>query len=209
LDDHDGTTACDVISEFCENPVAPDFEAAEWDCQPNLESGGSGTCNTRSSCTLTATVADGITVPQRSWMDVACQNSANGSTCTCIGAPGEFRIDSDEPVADTTSCTNLSNFCVGLGDVEFSADSTCTNTSLTTQEDTCEAQLQCAASATVSGREVTTLRPVSVYCTATDGSWSCTCSSDDAATAVPVEGANPWEACTNASDACAEALVAP
>ncbi len=207
LEGHDGTTACDAISEFCEDPVEPDFETAEWDCQPELESSGSGSCETRSSCTLTATVADGITVPQRSWIDVACRSAANGSTCACIGAPGEFRIDSDEPVSGTASCTDLSNFCVGLGKVEFSEDSTCTNISLTTQENSCEAQLQCGASATVSGREVRKLRPVSVSCIATDGSWSCTCNSDDASTTVPVEGSDPWDACTNASDACADALV--
>jgi hypothetical protein len=209
LDGHDGTTACDVMSEFCKDPVEPDFEAVEWDCQPNLESSDNDSCETRSSCKLTATVADGITVPQNSWIDVACQNSANGSTCTCIGGPGEFRIDNDAPVAGTASCTDLSNFCVGLGDVEFSGDPSCSNVSLTTQEVSCAAELRCAASATVSGREVTTLRPVSVSCTATDGRWSCTCSSDQASTTFPVEGSDPWNVCTNASDACADVLVAP
>ena len=207
LDDHDGTTACDATSEFCEDPVEPDFEAVEWDCQPNLESSDNDSCETRSSCTLTATVADGITVPQRNWIDVACQNSANGSTCTCIGGPGEFRIDSDEPVSGTTSCTDLSNFCVGLGDVEFSGDPSCSNVSLTTQEGSCTAELRCAASATVSGIEVTTLRPVSVSCIASDGGWSCTCSSDQASTTISVEGSEPWDACTNASEACGEALA--
>ncbi len=207
LDDHDGTTACDAISEFCEDPVDPNFETAEWDCQPSVESSDSDSCQIRSSCTRAPAVADGITVPQRSWMDVACQNSASGSICTCNGAPGEFRIERDEPVSGTASCVDLPNFCVGLGEVEFSAESSCDNVSLTTQEATCEAQLRCAASATVSGVEVTTLRPVSVSCTAADGGWSCTCISDQASTTIPVEGANPWDACTNASEACGDALV--
>jgi hypothetical protein len=207
LDDHDGTTACDAISEFCEDPVEPDFETAEWDCQPQLQSSDSSSCKTQSSCTLTATVAADITVPRRSWIDVACQNSTNGSTCTCIGAPGEFRINRDEPVTGTASCIDMSNFCVGLGDVDFSADPTCSNVSLTTQEESCEAQLQCGASATVSGIEVRTLRPVSVSCIPADGGWSCTCSSDQASTTISVEGSEPWDACTNASEACGEALV--
>jgi hypothetical protein len=191
LDDHDGTTACDVISEFRESPVEPDFETPEWDCQPDLASSDDDSCEIRSSCTLTATVADGITVPQNSWTDVSCANSANGSTCTCIGAPGEFRFDSDEPVSGTESCTDFSSFCVGLGQVEFGGTSSCTNTNLNTQEDSCVAQLLCSASATVSGKEVTMLRPVSVSCLASDGGWSCTCSSDVVSTDVPVEGANP------------------
>jgi hypothetical protein len=207
---HDATTACDLISEFCEEPVEPDFETADWDCPSQFESSSSGGCEVHSSCRRAAVVADGITVPQNSWADVKCQNNeVNGSTCTCNGPPGEFRIESDESVSGVDFCSGLATLCTGLGEVEFSGDITCTNTSLTTDVGSCEAQLQCGASATVSGKRVTTLRPVNVSCTQTDGSWLCNCNTESASTTVPAEGSTPWDVCTNASDFCANAVTDP
>jgi hypothetical protein len=206
LDGQDGTTACDTMLDVCDEPVEATFEDAEVDCRPEFQSGGSGYCETQEQCLRSVALGDGISVSQRDYLQVICQTGANGgSSCSCSSSSGGFRIDSEEPVTGVASCTSLADVCSGLDGIEFSGEPTCSTVNQAARGDTCTAQRECGVSATVRDKQVKMFGYVNISCSPDGTAWSCTCSSGANTAQVPAQGASAWDACTNASEPCADA----
>jgi hypothetical protein len=203
--DGDGTTACDTVAEYCDDPVEANFDDAEVDCQPEFQSGGLGFCEAQLRCARSVEVADGVSISQIDYLDVGCGSGmSGGSSCSCNGMQGYFRIDTDEAVTGIASCTSMTDICMGLVDVEVSGEPTCTVLSQAAQVSSCDAQIECSASATAGSTEVQVFGILGANCNRVDDAWSCSCSSG--AEFVDVPGADPsataWDACTRAIETC-------
>jgi hypothetical protein len=209
--DEDGTTACDTLLEFCDAELEPNFDGAELDCQPEYQSGSSGSCQTQEQCLRSVEIADGVSIAQPEYIEVVCQPGENGgSACSCASSRGGFRLESDEPVSGIASCTDLSEICSGVVKPEVSGEQACATLSQSSHGNSCEAQMECSVPVTVDGRELQMFGVLYTFCSRADDGWSCQCDSDAGPTDVPGgdSSTSAWDACTIASEACSELLAA-
>jgi hypothetical protein len=203
----DGQTACDTVFELCDEPLEPVFEGAELDCQPLSRSIGPDYCSLRDQCTSSMTLDDGVSVMQTDELGVNCQQGpAVGSICSCSSSTSHFRVDREERVKDVSSCSDLSDLCLGLLTGDFALEPTCTVAVQSARGSHCNAQLECSASATVSGGEVSALGYLTAECDLNDDSWNCVCSSGLETASFEGRGSSAWDVCTDASDRCAGAV---
>jgi hypothetical protein len=202
----DGTTACDAVFDYCDDPVTPTFDGAG-ECQTQYQSGSAGYCQTQISCLLTSEIGDGVYVASSDLVNTSCANDVNGgATCTCQNSAGAFNFAQEAPVTGIASCDEASVLCQKIATVEPDGEPVCTNTSQSAQGDFCNATLDCTASASVDETAISLHGYINLSCSRDASSWACSCSSGSQYETISVQAENAWEACTNGSRACEEAV---
>jgi hypothetical protein len=202
----DGTTACDVLLDYCDDPVTPTFGIAE-DCRPQFQSSSTTYCDMQSRCLRTSEIDDGIYVVQNDYVSSSCRPGEDGlSVCTCQSSIGVFELQQETPFAAGTSCNEAITACQKIANVEPEGDPVCTNVSQSAQGTYCNATLDCAASATVEGTTVSLHGYISLSCNAESSGWTCSCASGTESQAITVQAETAWDACSNASQPCQDAI---
>jgi hypothetical protein len=204
--DRDGTTACDAVFDYCDDPVTPVFGDSE-DCRPLRQSGSPGYCELQNSCLRTSEIADGISVVQSDYVYTGCAASTEGGAfCNCQNSAGNFNIVQEAPVSGLTSCTEALAICRKIPGIEADGEPVCTNTSQSAQGNYCNASIDCAASATVDGSTISLHGYLAVNCSGDSSGWTCSCSSGSEYASTTVDAETAWDACTNGSKACEDAV---
>lgn len=202
----DGTTACDTLLDYCDDEVTPTFGDAT-DCRPQFQNSSAEYCEVQSSCLRTSEIDDGIYVVQNDYVQSSCRTGANGlAVCTCQNRAGLFELEQQTPLAGVTSCNQATEVCQNIANVEPDGDPVCKSISQSAQGTYCNATLDCVASATVEGTTLSLHGYISLNCGADTNGWTCACSSGAVNQTIVVQGESAWDACTNGSKACEDAI---
>ena len=202
----DGTTACDALLDYCDDAVAPTFGDAE-DCRPQYQTSSADHCELQSSCLRKSEIDDGIYVVQNDFVQSSCRAGEGGlAVCTCQNRLGLFELEEQTPLAGVSSCNDAAAVCENIANVEPDGEPVCTVLSQSAQGTYCNATLDCAASATVEGATLSLHGYLSLSCSADANGWTCSCSSGAQNQTVAVQSETAWDACSNGSNACQDAI---
>jgi hypothetical protein len=206
VEGNDGMTACDALLDYCDDAVAPTYGDAE-DCRPQYQASSADHCEVQSNCLRKSEIDDGIYLVQNDYVQSTCRAGVDGlAVCTCQNRIGLFELDEQTPLAGVTNCNEAAAVCENIANVEPDGEPVCTTLSQYAQGANCNATLDCAASATVEGATLSLHGYISLSCGADANGWTCSCSSGVQTQTVAVQGETAWDACTNGSKACEDAV---
>jgi hypothetical protein len=184
----DGTTACEASVALCS--PSTDVETTR-DCITSTQSVNSGSCS----------------------MELSCENTLQlegGATATVTDAPYASCSLTNEKLAceADTACEESLDICNVTDAIQPEGDIVCDTPAQTASTSSCSSTLQCTQPALVNGTKIGVYGTVYTSCSnLSEGEWTCSCQSGNASTAFNYqapEGADPWDACTGASEACRE-----
>lgn len=201
----DGTTACEASVALC-SPSA-DIETTR-DCITSTQSVNSGSCSMELSCENTLQLEGGATatVTDAPYASCSLTNEKLACSCSANGRLLSFELQSGSE-ADT-ACEESLEICNVTDAIQPEGEIVCDTPSQTASTTSCSSTVQCTQPAVVNGTKIGVYGTVYTSCSnVSEGEWTCSCQSGNSSTAFNYQapdGADPWDACTGASEACKE-----
>nr|PZN19644.1 MAG: hypothetical protein DIU78_20690 [Pseudomonadota bacterium] len=195
--------ACDVLHGIC-GSEDPEVEG-ETECTATHQSSGTDYCEVNETCTDTFEIADGVVAVSQYSRWASCTRSGDGLRCHCQGDDGALELGrAGTPSPET--CRDTLEICRALDALEVTGEAECRQRSQFGDVDFCNASLECAMDATIGDEPVRVFGNLDVHCNRFSGNWSCGCNTYADSATLTVDASDAWEACTEATKRCPEAV---
>jgi hypothetical protein len=212
LEGVDLSEGCGVARAYCESQTRT--PAGTPSCTPAFQSEEADFCQVGEVCSTPVLLDDGSVVRTVSNESVSCSSEDGRSTCVCSGdLGGYFWFSSAAETPTLVTCSSLKELCARTAEIEPHGAYECETTSESANAVLCSNVLRCRQPAKLEDIEIELDGPLSIVCSpGSDGSWSCSCLSQNVTGSVveearvPVEATTGWDACSEAVAPCQESI---
>lgn len=203
----DNSEACPLTASLCMDPEQIDFTEPAM-CSPVYQEQQSNYCSMEVQCTQSEEISENVTAQLREWQWIYCYGSGGAWDCQCNSDNVNIGLTIEDVENSNMLCSDMLDVC-NSGDLQAEGPKTCEPRSQSSERGYCYAEQQCSQEATVQGANVLVNSYIYTDCReSSEGQWTCDCYTAPGSTSFTIASTDSWEACTEASDACAVAAGA-
>jgi hypothetical protein len=200
---------CTLIAGLCLGDAGAAVEFTDPpQCVGTSQGAGDNWCEIGQECIQSAEIADGISVQSSQYQSTWCDLYDDTWRCSCDSEAGRLSLEFSASVAAADVCPNALELC-SSGPVEIEGPRECSLRFQSGVGEYCDAQHDCAGTATIDGTEVQVLEPMYIACySEVEGEWTCECGLGTKSTDFELSSPDAWTTCEDAAVTCAGTLFA-